>query len=220
MNLTGVPGPPASSYPLGVAQNLRLGNMGDLVVTEAHGKYYEAAYRGKLFSWGGSVYALTANTLVLSSTGTPIVGVYNPTGSGKNVVIAKVKLQIVTAGNSAAVPGGFVYAQSIGNTAVSTGNAPFNRGAGTYLGSVAKGFANGTVMTGLTTSLSIVGAAAFGNLVAAQGATATPAFSPICQEEFDGGWIVPPGGMWGLFNTVSTTTISVATDLIWEEEWL
>jgi hypothetical protein len=42
-------------------------------------------------------------------------------------------------------------------------------------------------------------------------------FSGDAVEEFDGSMIIPPGGVLALLNTVSTTTISVASMLLWEE---
>lgn len=56
-----------------------------------------------------------------------------------------------------------------------------------------------------------------GTLIAAQGATASPIISGDGTEEFDGAIIIPPGGVLALLNTVSTTTVSVASMLLWEE---
>lgn len=208
---------PISSTADGVQVALRAGKLGEQIVSQLHGNYYEQAYRGQLFSIGSSTVALSANTVSLTATTTPIVGVYNPVGSGKNLVLLKGKCVIVTAGNSAVAPGAFVWATSINNPAISTGLNPLNRLTLANTGSVAKGFAGATALTGLTNNLVIQQAASFGTLVAAQGATATPMISGDALEEFDGALIVPPGGVLALLNTVSTTTISVASMLLWEE---
>jgi hypothetical protein len=65
--------------------------------------------------------------------------------------------------------------------------------------------------------LTIQHSAAFGTLVAAQGATASPFISGDGVEEFDGAIIIPPGGVLALLNTVSTITVNVASMLLWEE---
>lgn len=201
----------------GVQAPLRAGKLGDQIVSELHGRYYEQCYRGNLFSVGMTSTALSANTITLTATTTPIVGVWNPPSSTVNLVLLKGKCVITVAGNSAVAPGAFVWASSTGNSAISTGLAPLNRKTLAQSGSQAKGFNISTALTGLTNSLVIQHAAAFGTLVAAQGATASPMISGDGIEEFDGAIIVPPGGVFALLNTVSTTTVSVASMMMWEE---
>ena len=195
----------------------RAGQLGDLIVSELHGKYYEQTYRGNLYSFGMTSTALSANTITLTATTTPIIGVWNPTGSGKNLVILKAKCQLTVAGNSAVAPGAFVWATSVGNSAISTGSAPLSRSTLQNSGSVAKGFNISTALTGLTNNLVVQHAAGFGTLLAAQGATATPIMSGDPVEDVDGALIVPPGGVLALLNTTSTTTVSVASMILWEE---
>ena len=209
-------GPPTASVITDQTVDNRMGNMRELIMQEAHGKYYEACYRSELFSVGNTVAALSANSITLVAATTPIIGVWNPSTT-VNLNLVKATLQIAVAGNSAVAPGGFVWATSIGNMAISTGIAPLNRKTLTAAGSLAKGFNLGTALTGLTNNLVIQFAAAFGTLVAAQGATATPIIGPVGYEEFDGSLIIPPGGVLALLNTVSTTTVSVAASLVWEE---
>ena len=84
-------------------------------------------------------------------------------------------------------------------------------------GSQAKGYNITTALTGLTNNLTVISGSAFGTLVTAQGATATPILSGDAVEEFDGSLIIPPGGVLALLNTISTTTVSVTSVLIWEE---
>jgi hypothetical protein len=209
--------PSAASLVSGISAFTRGSNLGATVVTELHGKYFEQNYRGNLFATGNTVAALSANSITLTATTTPIIGAWNPSTSTVNLVIAKAVLQLAAAGNSAVAPGGFVWATSVGNAAISTGNSPLNRKTLVAAGSQAKGFNLGTALTGLTNNLVIQFAAAFGTLLAAQGATATPLAGSVGYEEFDGSLIIPPGGVLALLNTVSTTTVSVAASLVWEE---
>lgn len=218
MLMQGTVGAPANSYSPGTAANARQDNTGGMVVQENHGKLYEGTYRGNRYSIGhAAAVALSANTIALTATGTPILGVWNPTNSGKNLVIDKAALQIVVAGASAVAPGAFLWATQAGQGAISTGLSPLNRLTLANSGSIAKGFAGATALTGLSANLVPQFGSALGTLVAAQGATASPIITSTSCEEFDGSLIVPPGGILALVNTVSTTTVSVAGSLIWEE---
>lgn len=218
MLVQGTVGPPSQSFNPGVTPmtGIRLGNMLDLVFSESHGKYYEAAYRNTLFSIGNGPAALSANSITLTAATTPIIGLWNQSTS-VNCVLSKAILQLAVAGNSAVAPGAFVWATSVNNSSITTGLTPLNRKTLVAAGSQAKGFNLGTALTGLTNNLVIQCAAAFGTLLAAQGSTATPIVGPVGYEEFDGSWIIPPGGVIALLNTTSTTTISVAASLVWEE---
>lgn len=217
MLIQGSVGAPQSSMQAGTTPNLRQGQLGDLIVTELHGKFYESTYRGNLFSTGMTSTALSANTITTSATTTPIIGVWNPLSSTINLVLVKAKCLITVAGNSAVAPGAFMWATSTGNAVITTGLSPLSRKTLIQAGSQAKGYNITTALTGLTNPLVIQHAAAFGTLVAAQGATATPMFSGDAVEEFDGSMIIPPGGFLALLNTTSTTTINVASMLLWEE---
>lgn len=201
----------------GAQAELRLLRSGALACADAHARYYEPTYRGNVYSVGMTSTALSANTISLTATATPIIGVWNPLLSDVNLVLLKSKCVITVAGNSAVAPGGFVWATSINNSVISTGLNPLNRKTLNTSGSRAKGFNITTALTGLSNNLVIQHAAAFGTLVAAQGATASPFISGDGVEEFDGAFIIPPGGVLALLNTTSTTTVSVASMLMWEE---
>src|SRR4051812_16113163 len=101
-------------------------NSGALRVAAAHAAYMQAVLEGRVYRTGATATALSANSITLTAATTPIVGVWNPKGSGKNLVIWQAKLAIVVAGNSAVAPGGFDWAISNDNGAIQTGKAPFN----------------------------------------------------------------------------------------------
>ena len=64
--------------------NGRSGALGDTIVSELHGGLYETNYQGNLFFGGhGSLVALSANTITLTATTTPILGLWNPTSNTK-----------------------------------------------------------------------------------------------------------------------------------------
>lgn len=209
---------------------LRQGNQSDLIVSQLHGTRYEQAVRGNTYSIGCqpastvAPTALSAATILLTASAQPIVGVWNPSTSGKNLVILEAMLVDVINAVTSVAPGSFVWAGSLLNVAALTaGLTPFSRkafGPGTL--SVAKAFTLSTasLLTGLTTALTIFEAAEFNvasGLATTSVAAATPTPSVSGVQYFEGSLIVPPGGVLALLNTVSTVTHSVAARLLWEE---
>lgn len=198
----------------------RAGRQGDQIVSELHGRFYEQAYRGNLFSNGvTALTALTANTITLTATTTPILGIYNPLGSGVNAVILQATLASGINNAATTGPGAFIWAASTGNTAISTGSAPVNHLTLAASGSKCKGMAF-VALTGLTTNLVALEAADFPTpTIITTAAVATSIQTPtvVSTQNIDGSFVVPPGGVLALLNTVSTTTVSVTGRLMWEE---
>lgn len=200
---------------------LRQGRGGDLIASELHGRLFEQTLRGNVFAWGKTLTALSANSISLSATTTPIIGLWNPASSRVNLAILQASLQIAPNNlTSGAGPGGLVWAASLGNGAISTGNAPWNRSSLAQNGSNAKGFDLATALTGLTNNLVIMEGADFANL---SGLTYTTLAStgelPSAGgvQYFDGSLIIPPGGVLALLNTVSSTVFSASSRILWEE---
>ena len=205
----------------GTVASARLGNLGDLIVSECHGRFYEQNYRGNLFTGGMTLTALSANTITLTATTTPILGLWNNTSNTVNLVVLQASLQIVPNNlTSGAAPGALVWATSIGNGAISTGNSPLNAKTLSTTGSQAKFFTPSVALTGLTNNLVIqVGA----DIPSPSGLTYTTLGSTTIMppvggvQNFDGGLVVPPGGVLALLNTTSSTTFSVYGRILWEE---
>lgn len=204
---------------------IRTGKTGEVIVSDAHARFQEAALRGNLYSGGmttTSISNVTFTTGTVDATCTPIIGLWNPTGSGKNLVVLQARLQCVITAATATGGGSFVWATSLNNTSISTGITPLNRATLAASGSVAKVYAN-TALTGLTTSLSIREASALqggtnGNYsmvgtavgFAVSGGSAT-------IDHIDGAIIVPPGGVLALLCTTTPVAISAASSILWEE---
>lgn len=197
----------------------RFGRQGDQMTSLLHGRFYEQTYRGNLFSNGNvGLVALSANTISLNATTTPILGVFNPFGSGVNVAILQASLSAGINNTASTGPGAFVWATSTGNTVISTGSTPFSRFLGGTAGK-AKGMA-GVALTGLTNNLVVAHAADFPSPnVITTTVVPTTVTTPMSNAtlQIDGSIIVPPGGVLALLNTVSTITISVYGRLVWEE---
>jgi len=213
-------GPQGSKIANNANPAFRAGNQGDGTVSELHGRFYEQNYQGNLFSNGSTLTALTANTISLTSSTTPILGVWNPASSTVNLVILQAAIELVANNlTSGAGPGAFVWASSLSNAVITTGTAPFNRKTLAQNGSQAKGMSF-VALTGLTNNLVIFEGADFaspsGLTYTTLASTAImPGFAAV--ENFDGNLIVPPGGVLALLNTTSCTTFSVAGRMLWEE---
>src|SRR6266516_5053074 len=141
-------------------QPLRQSRMGSLVTTEGHGRFWESASRGFMFSTGSNITALSANTITTTAATPPILGVWNPLSSTINVVLLQCYLTAVANTlTSPAGPGAFVWAVATGQSAISTGTTPYNRKTLAQSGSQAKGFGATVALTGLSGSLTIIGGA-------------------------------------------------------------
>jgi hypothetical protein len=204
---------------------LRQGRLADLIVSELHGRFYEQAFRGNLFSGGMTLTSIsnaTFSTGTLGPTATPIVGVWNPLTSGKNLVILQVRVSPINTALQTTGAGSLMWASSVGNGALTLGSAPMNRLTGLAAGSVAKDM-SGIALTGLTNNLVVRDATmlcsgAMSNLSTLQTAAGLmPAQNPTI-DPVDGAWIVPPGGVLAVLCTTNPpVAISAASSILWEE---
>lgn len=209
----------------GAFKPLTAGISGAQRVSDAHGRFMQAALEGRLFSDGmaaTSISAATFTTGTLGATGTPIVGVWNPLTSNKNLVILQATMAVTVFAATATGPGVFAWAMSTGNGLISTGNAPLNRLTMVKSGSAAKGL-SGVAMTGQTNALVVMMGAVFtgGNLKSIS-SVETAVGQNIGQagttvENFDGSLIVPPGGILALLSSVTAVGHTAASALLWEE---
>lgn len=206
------------------SQPFRQGRQGDVVVSELHGRFYEQTYRGNVYGAGvAALVPLSATTITLTATTTPILGVWNPANSTVNLVLLQATL---TSGINAAAstgPGAFVWAMSSGNGVNPVGHAPTNHKFLSQQGSQARAYPNSAslvALTGLTNNLIVQEAADFPSpTIITTAAVPTSVQTPTVTytQNFDGQWIIPPGSVFALLNTVSTTTVSVYGRILWEE---
>lgn len=220
-------GPIATTTSLGagIQSPGRAGNMGDAIVSELHGRFYEQNYRGGVYGCGslaGTALASTHATATgLTATATPVIGIYNPSGSGYNAVILQASILTWINNVTSVAPGAFVWVVATGQGAISTGVTPFNRKTLTASGSVCKGFAGATALTGMVGSVAIfdsipqfpIASGLLTTTVAA--ATPTPGVTGVAN--LDGAFIVPPGGVLAVMNTLAVTTHSFVSSMTWEE---
>ena len=119
-------------------------------------------------------------------------------------------------------PGAFAWMTSVGNAGLTLGTTPLNRKTLVQAGSSAKGL-SGIALTGLTTNLatrfasSLGGGSAIGVAFLATQAGAQTVQAPANVENFDGGLIVPPGGILALMASITPVGHSAASGILWEE---
>lgn len=208
----------------GAIAKARLGKSAEQIFQELHGRFYETNVRGSLFRGGIGLTAInnaTYTTGTLGNTVTPVIGVRNPPTSSVNLSILQAVLTVSMTALQATGPGGFVWATSIGNTAISTGATPFNCKTLTTGGSQAFDMTN-VAPTGLTNNLTVrfasqLGGGSAGAFAFLATAVAMQTQQQVSVENIDGGILVPPGGFLALLATTTPVAHSVVSALLWEE---
>lgn len=206
-NANGQVGPITSTSSLGSGSTpiLRLGNVGDLIVSELHGRYYEQTYRSKVFSAGNQAAVATVALGTLANTGLTLS---NPIGSTVNLVLLKCSYV-----NSVAV-------SSAGYLALETG---FNSGTNVTHTTPATVFSNligtGSSGTGLVDTSATHPTAAVHRLGLAQcGTVATTGYGVTTPNiiDLEGSIILPPGAYISYY-TFATNTAAWFFTFTWEE---
>ena len=199
MIIQGQVGAPAASSAPGSTPTARLGNLNDTIVSELHGRYYESAYRGASFS--GANIAAQAVSVALTTTYTGLC-LYNPPGSGVNLVPNKVK-----------------YALSVAPAGIAT------------IGLISGFSTTGGVTTQTTALLSrsnLIGGAAGKGIVLSAATIVTPVWlmqlydgftaaalpNPTVPVDLEGEFIIPPGGFIAVGALTAVTGLG---SINWEE---
>jgi hypothetical protein len=189
----------------------RAGKQGDAIVSELHGRYFEQNYRGNVY--GISVAAAAAITAYTGgAAGTPMIAVYNPVTSGKNLSLISANYANVVAASAA---GTATFGLYYGKTAVVTATAnatPYNQASLLQAGSVMSGFTN-TALTAGSAATSVMPLGSYYWATAA-GATLVTQVSPA---ELAGQIVIPPGGFVALGGSAALTSATWIGALIWEE---
>jgi hypothetical protein len=193
-----------------VGQNITagVGETSDLLVTELQARYYEQNYRGNTFFL--SVASAAGTAFVGAAGGTPLLGIYNPAGSGKNLVLKAATVALVAAASAAGQTQFRIYA---GVSALPTGTltSPVNANTLQPSGSVAKGIVN----TAMTSSTAIQYVTTIGTYYWATAAGAI--FSPPISWDCAGQIIVAPGNLLALGSVTILTSMTNDASLFWDE---
>lgn len=125
---------------------LRAGRLGELFVSDSVGKYYELCRRGQLFS--ASLQAPTALGTALTATAVTFT-LYNPAGSGVNVVPLQCGIVFDTLEATTANALKLVYAANV-NTAAAAPTATTSIASGIQSGLLGGGAGQAKVFTAAT----------------------------------------------------------------------
>ena len=200
MLLEGSVGPQSKAFGDGTSTPVRLGRTGSQIVTELHGRYFEAMRVGIGFSAANQ--AAQATTVALATTWTGI-GLYNPVGSGKILVPNKFKWALSVAPAAISVIGLLTsFATTGGVTAQTTPLTPQCNQIGNAARSV------GIALSAATITTPTVLATCY------DGFTAAALPGPTVPVDFEGVFGILPGGFVGIYTLTATTGIGF---LSWEE---
>lgn len=211
----------------------RGGRLGDTIVSELNGRFYEQTYRGNTYSTGMQLTSISnatfttadglSGTLATAATATPILGIWNPTTSNVYAVMLQATLGVVETALQATGCGAFVWAGFTGQSAITIGSqaTPVNRKTLLPSGSQIKGL-SGLALTGLTLTGNFIAASALGGGSSTNASTLQTAAGFNTQqvsytENLDGSLIVPPGGILALFCSSTPVAHSAVSSAMWEE---
>lgn len=205
MQINGIVGPQVgiSSFSNGSSPALRLGNMGETITSDLHGRYYEGTYRGGRF--GGANQAAVAVTAAFTLIYTGLV-LYNPMGSPVNACLEKVGLTHSVAWPAASSIG-LMIGQSTTALTPTTPLAPKSKKVGSGVAPVCSLLSAATLP--VTPTLD--------TLLASVGSLATTGFETTTGVFDIGGEIIlTPGSFVGIYSTVGLTAAGLFS-MTWEE---
>ena len=199
----------------GTTPIMRSGVQCDVIVSELHGRYAEAAVNGNIFhatNTGVGITLAAPNAIgaavPVAGAAQPILGLVNPVNSGVYLIINRTKVLTL----SGTPGGGFIFG-IISNQAAAYTGVTTNRG--TQASSLQPGgraiVIPNLALTGtpaVVTELRQIGGPA---------AVAAGAGVYTVDEETAGDILVPPGAILGIFAQAAGTTHVVKASLTWEE---
>jgi len=210
MVIEGQVGPRAVSD--GTSTEIRLARTSELVLQQAHSKYYEAASRGKIFTISTAAAGTTivaGNVAPPAAAAATVLSLVNPFGSGINAIVHR-----SVVGNVSGTPGAgaFQYCVSWGNRVTAAQNATPRCNLISGANPICQGYTQ-TALTGgfVHVSLREVGLVSFAAAIAATSTDLTKV------DSVDGEIVVPPGGILTIAAAATGTTHVVYASLSWEE---
>jgi len=205
-NIVGQPAAGANNALL----NGRSGQLGESIVQELHGRYYETTYRNNSFLLSVST-AAAVTAYAGGAGGTPMLAIFNPIGSGRNAVVNKVSIGSVVAASAAGTVAFGLYFGTTATITQATTVTPWNMATQLQSGSVMTGFRN-AALTSSTAASNAVALASYYWATAAGVANVSPAVTDL-----EGAIIIPPGSYLALGGSAALTSATWIGSLQWEE---
>lgn len=208
MIIQGQVGPITSttSIAAGTQATARLGQLGDLIASELHGRYYEQAYRRNIYSAGNQA---AVATVALGTTNYTGLVLSNPIGATVNLVLLKGSYA-----NSVAVPtAGYLGIETGYNSST---NVTHTSAATVYNHFIGVGSAGAGLVDTAANTLSATPVHRMS--VAGLGTVANTGYGVTQPNiiDFEGSIILPPGAFIAWY-TSATNTAAWFFTWMWEE---
>ena len=200
----------------GVGYPALAGKNGELVTSDLHGKYYELAVRGKVFT-GSSVAAGFA--IPKYDSVTPMFCLWNPSGSGCNFELIKLNLAVSVLGTSVVDSYYLAYTANAGNSISTTAAVVAFAATPTYVHSalIGSGAASVSKFSSVGTNTLLAAPVVWYHLPFSRDLATTGGGAPVMQENFDGTVIVPPSTLITIMATPAATSTTYTCSLTWAE---
>jgi len=197
-----------SSISAGTQVPGRAGQLGDVIVSALHGRYYESCYRRNVFAAANAAGVVTTIAFTLAYTGLIIS---NPVASMINCVLLKVGYAFMvlqpTSGVIVGVMTGYNSATNVTHTAAVTPKSCF---VGVGANPICLVDSSATMPTAPTLQQ------VFGTVLDGSALTITNT-SPLTMMDLEGSIILPPGGYAAIYTTIASGAASMMASFIWEE---
>lgn len=189
-------GAQATNQATGSQVPIRMGQLGDQIVSELQPRYYEQTYRGNVYSVANQAAVSTSTTLNTTFTG---LSVANPSTSGMNLVITKFTCAQFAVGAAA------VVSIAVGVGAAAGSLTIRNRKYG------------GASSIAVASAGATIAAPVLIQPVGQVGSVATTAYglSNAVSIDLEGSLIIPPG-----YFVCTDTSIATTTALVFSFTWI
>jgi len=197
-----------TSISAGLQSPARAGQLGDTIVSELHGRYYETAYRRNLFLATSPAASVTSAGIVASAAAYTGLVLYNPVGNSNNLVLNKVGLSFPVT-PAAAITYGLTTLGVV--SAVATTTAATTRNL----------FLGGSAPTALAYSVATITystAALPAHILGTVGTGAITVFGQIQgMYDLEGSLVIPPGYAASIYTSTASNTAGFWGSFQWEE---
>lgn len=184
--------------------SLRVGPSGELIVQNIHADGYEAAVRGQIFSGSNTAAVTTSAGFATTHTG---LCLSNPIGSGKNLVLMRVKYGGTVAQAAALALGLQTGYHAATNVVHTTPVVPLSNFVGNSAGV-------GLLDAAATLPIAPTRLILLDTLLT--GAITTGVIGGN-QYDFNGTLVIPPGGFVATYTSAASTATSLFFGFTWEE---
>ena len=197
-----------TSISAGLQSPARAGQLGDTIVSELHGRYYETTYRRNSFLATSPAASVTSAGIVASAAAYTGLVLYNPVGNSNNLVLNKVGLSFPVT-PAAAITYGLTTLGVV--SAVATTTAATTRNL----------FLGGSAPTALAYSVATITystAALPAHILGTVGTGAITVFGQIQgMYDLEGSLVIPPGYAASIYTSTASNTAGFWGSFQWEE---